>query len=45
MAAIIAQMTRANRKRKKSGIHIGIGKWVYEIGPFPERYEPEVVFV
>ena len=46
MAAIIAQMTRANRERRKSSrIDIGIGKCVYEIPPFSERYEPEVVFV
>ena len=48
MAAIIAQMTRANRertKRKKGRKDIGTGKCVYEIGPFPEKYEPEVVFV
>jgi len=42
MAAIIAQMTRANRERKKNKcFEIVIGKCMYEIGPFPERYEPE----
>ena len=45
MAAIIAQMTRANRERKKNKcFEIVIGKCMYEIGPFPERYEPEVLF-
>ena len=43
MAAIIAQMTRANRERKKNKcFEIVIGKCMYEIGPFPEKYEPEV---
>ena len=49
MAAIIAQMTRANRERKKreknKGKDIASGKCVYDIAPFPEKYEPEVVFV
>ena len=49
MAGIIAQMTRANRERtkrqKRRGKDIGTGKCVYEIAPFPEKYEPEVVFV
>ena len=44
MAAIIAQMTRANRERKKNKrFEIVIGKCMYEIGPFPEKYEPEVI--
>ena len=47
MAAIISQMTRANRERKKRQLEnkeIAIGKCMYEIPPFPEKYEPEVVF-
>lgn len=46
MAAIIAQMTRANRERKKNKcFEIVIGKCMYEIGPFPEKYEPEVCYI
>ena len=46
MAAIIAQMTRANRERKKNKcFEIVIGKCMYEIGPFPEKYEPEVIIL
>ena len=46
MAAIIAQMTRANRERRKNKRYeIVIGKCMYEIAPFPEKYELEVVFV
>ena len=46
MAAIIAQMTRANRERKKNKcFEIVIGKCMYEIGPFPEKYEPEVSYI
>ena len=44
MAAIIAQITRENRERirkkdKKNKLH---EKCIYEIGPFPERYDPKV---
>ena len=48
MASIIAQMTRANRERKKRQLEnkeIAIGKCTNEIPPFPEKYVPEVVFV
>ncbi len=43
MAAIIAQITRANRERiNKKRFEIVISKCMYEIKPFPEKYEPEV---
>ncbi|XP_040568655.1 uncharacterized protein [Lepeophtheirus salmonis] len=41
MAAIIAQMTRANRERMKNK-RIEISKCMYEIPPFPERFDPKV---
>ena len=37
MAAIIAQLTRANRERKKR-VRIESAKCMYEIPPFDERY-------
>lgn len=43
MAAIIAQITRANRERiRKKRFEIIISKCMYEIKPFPERYHPDV---
>ncbi len=43
MAAIIAQITRANRERiRKKRFEIIISKCMYEIKAFPEKYEPEV---
>ena len=43
MAAIIAQITRANRERiRKKRFEIIISKCMYEIKEFPDKYEPEV---
>ena len=43
MAAIIAQMTRANRERKKNRRpEIMISKCMYDLAPFAERFEPQV---
>jgi hypothetical protein len=43
MAAIIAQITRANRERiRKKRFEIIISKCMYEIKAFPDQYEPEV---
>jgi len=43
MAALIAQITRANRERiNKKRFEIIISKCMYEIKPFPDKYEPEV---
>ena len=42
MAAIIAQLTRANRERKK-GRGIETSKCMYEISPFDERYYKSLV--
>ena len=43
MAAIIAQMTRANRERKKNKRwEIIISKCMYELAPFPQRFEAKV---
>uniref|UniRef100_A0A0K2TJJ0 Uncharacterized protein n=1 Tax=Lepeophtheirus salmonis TaxID=72036 RepID=A0A0K2TJJ0_LEPSM len=41
MAAIIAQMTRANRERKKKKRY-EISKCLYDLPPFNEKYEPEI---
>ena len=41
MAAIIAQMTRANRERKKKK-RIEISKCMYELPPFTTKFEPQV---
>ena len=46
MAAIIAQITRASRERKKQlkeEFVIVIGKCMYDIKPFPDRYDPKVI--
>ena len=44
MAAIIAQITRENRERiKKKKLNKLLKKCMYEIGPFPERYDPKVL--
>ena len=43
MAAIIAQMTRANRERqKRKKNQIVISKCMYEINEYPEKFVPEV---
>jgi|FrelakmetLWP11LW_1041352.scaffolds.fasta_scaffold330017_1 hypothetical protein len=45
MAAIIAQITRANRERiRKKRFEIVISKCMYEIKSFPDQYEPEVSY-
>ena len=41
MAAIIAQMTRANRERRKKKRY-EISKCMYELPPFAARFEPQV---
>jgi len=43
MAAIIAHITRANRERiRKKKFEIIISKCMYEIKPFPDKFDPEV---
>ena len=43
MAAIIAQITRANRERiDKKKYEIGISKCMYEIRPFERHYDKNV---
>ena len=45
MAAIIAQITRANRERiEKKGYEITIQKCMYEIRPYERTYDPTVRF-
>ena len=45
MAAIIAQITRANRERiDRKGYDITIQKCMYEIRPFERTYDPTVRF-
>ena len=41
MAAIIAQMTRANRERRKKKRY-EISKCMYELPPYAARFEPQV---
>lgn len=41
MAAIIAQMTRANRERKKKK-RVEISKCMYDLPPYPDHFDEQV---